>query len=145
MKKPKPKPPTGTARIRHAFSSIKTTTAAPPPPKPHPRWPVWLVAGFVVLIHVAWWLVGDTIVAKGGLAAGDSFTRLVRVERLVESGAWFDNTLPRANAPFGTSIHWTRPFDAALIALMVSCKTDFFGHQCNGSRAKARNDAESDR
>ena len=33
----------------------------------------------------------------------------------------------------------------ALIALIVSCRTDFFGHQCNGSRAKARNDAESDR
>ncbi len=91
------------------------------PPKSHPPrfpiWPLWLVAGFVVLIHVAWGLVGDTIVAKGGLADGDSYTRLVRVERLVESGAWFDNTLPRANAPFGTTVHWTRPFDAALIVL----------------------------
>ncbi len=93
------------------------SSSASPPPKLHPRWPVWLVAGFVVLIHVAWWLVGDTIVAQGGLADGDSFTRLVRVERLIDTGAWFDNTLPRANAPFGATIHWTRPFDAALIAL----------------------------
>ena len=85
--------------------------------KPHPRWPLLLVTGFVVLIHVAWALVGDTIVANGGLADGDSFTRLVRVERLIDTGAWFDNTLPRANAPFGTTVHWTRPFDAALIAL----------------------------
>jgi len=76
-----------------------------------------MIAGFVVLIHAAWWLLGDTIVAQGSLADGDSFTRLVRIERLVESGAWFDNTLPRANAPFGATVHWTRPFDAALIAL----------------------------
>ena len=78
--------------------------------KPHPRWPLLLVTGFVVLIHVAWALVGDTIVANGGLADGDSFTRLVRVERLIDTGAWFDNTLPRANAPFGTTVHRTRPF-----------------------------------
>lgn len=86
-------------------------------PRRFPIWPLLLVAGFVILIHVAWALVGDTIVAQGGLADGDSYTRLVRVERLIDTGAWFDNTLPRANAPFGTTVHWTRPFDAALIAL----------------------------
>ena len=32
---------------------------------------------------------------------------------------------------------------AALIALIVFCKTDFFGVQCTGRRAKARNVAES--
>jgi hypothetical protein len=34
---------------------------------------------------------------------------------------------------------------AALIALMVLCSTDFFGDHAKGSRAKARNDAESSR
>ena len=85
--------------------------------KPYPRWPLLLVAGFVILIHGAWWLIGDEIVANGGLADGDSYTRLVRVERLLETGDWFDNAIPRANAPFGTTVHWTRPLDAALIAL----------------------------
>ncbi|NQV83707.1 MAG: hypothetical protein HQ494_07795 [Rhodospirillales bacterium] len=85
--------------------------------KPHARWPLLLVAGFVILIHASWGLVGDEIVAGGGLADGDSYTRLVRVEQLYETGAWFDNTIPRANAPFGVSVHWTRPFDAALIVL----------------------------
>jgi hypothetical protein len=33
----------------------------------------------------------------------------------------------------------------APIALMVLCSTDFFGDHDNGSRAKARNDAESSR
>jgi hypothetical protein len=32
-----------------------------------------------------------------------------------------------------------------LIALMVLCSTDFLGDHDNGSRAKARNDAESSR
>ena len=85
--------------------------------KPPARWPLLLVAGFVILIHGAWWGIGDEIVANGGLADGDSYTRLVRIERLIETGGWFDNTIPRANAPFGTSVHWTRPFDAALVAL----------------------------
>ena len=31
----------------------------------------------------------------------------------------------------------------ALMALIVSCRTDFFGHQCIGSLAKLRNDAEA--
>ncbi|MBT7943012.1 MAG: hypothetical protein HN719_06610, partial [Alphaproteobacteria bacterium] len=81
------------------------------------RWPLLLVAGFVILIHGAWWMIGDTIVSNGGLADGDSYTRLVRVEQLLATGDWFDNTIPRAGAPFGTTVHWTRPFDAALIAL----------------------------
>jgi hypothetical protein len=34
---------------------------------------------------------------------------------------------------------------AALIALIVLCSTDFFGDHDKGSRAKARNDAESSR
>ncbi len=81
------------------------------------RWPLLFVAGFVLLIHGAWWLIGDQIVAKGNLADGDAYTRMVRIERLVDSGAWFDNTLPRAGAPVGVTIHWTRPLDAAVIAL----------------------------
>ena len=85
--------------------------------KKNARWPLLLVAGFVILIHVAWWGIGDEIVAGGGLADGDSYTRLVRIERLIETGDWFDNSIPRANAPFGTTVHWTRPFDAAMIAL----------------------------
>lgn len=93
------------------------TEPTPAMEKSNARWPLLLVAGFVILIHLAWWLIGDKIVLGGGLADGDSYTRLVRVERLIETGAWFDNTIPRANAPFGTSLHWTRPFDAALVLL----------------------------
>ena len=81
--------------------------------------PVLAVVAFVALIHGAWWLLGDQIVAQGGLADGDGYSRLLRVERLVETGAWFDSSLPRAGAPFGVSLHWTRPLDVLLIALAL--------------------------
>lgn len=78
-----------------------------------------LAASFVALIHVAWWFFGDTLVVNGNFFDGDSYARLVRVERLVETGGWLDSSLPRANAPFGGSLHWTRPFDVMLIALAM--------------------------
>ncbi len=78
-----------------------------------------LAASFIALIHVAWWFFADTIVVHGNLFDGDSYARLVRVERLFETGGWFDSSLPRANAPFGGSLHWTRPFDVMLIALAM--------------------------
>lgn len=42
--------------------------------------------------------------------------RLLRVERLIETGAWFDHTIPRSNAPYGETLHWTRPLDVLLVA-----------------------------
>ncbi|MFQ3671906.1 MAG: hypothetical protein SNJ84_10670 [Verrucomicrobiia bacterium] len=45
----------------------------------------------------------------------DCYMRLVRVERLVESGAWWDHREPRSFPPEGESSHWTRPLDVLLI------------------------------
>lgn len=53
---------------------------------------------------------------EGRLLDPDGYMRLVRVERLVETGRWFDGTIPRSNAPYGETLHWTRPLDALLIA-----------------------------
>ena len=83
------------------------------------RWPLLAVVAFVVSIHGAWWLAGDTVVVQGNLVDGDSYAHLLRVIRLVETGGWFDNSLPRANAPYGDSLHWTRLFDLFLIALSM--------------------------
>jgi len=80
-------------------------------------WPVWIVIGFVTLIHAVWWMTGDQIVAGGGFGDGDSYLRLLRVERLIETADWFDVSIPDANAPFGTTLHWTRLFDLILLAL----------------------------
>lgn len=82
-------------------------------------WALAAVGVFVALIHGAWWLLGDTVVAAGNLTDGDGYARLLRVTRLFEGAAWFDSSLPRANAPYGGSLHWTRPFDVLLLALAL--------------------------
>ncbi|MBI2585850.1 MAG: hypothetical protein HYW28_08260 [Rhodospirillales bacterium] len=86
------------------------------------RWATWPVASmlaFVALVHGAWWLFGDTVVHYGNLADSDGYARLLRVERLIETGDWLDSSLPGANAPYGGSLHWTRLFDVMLIALAL--------------------------
>ncbi len=85
--------------------------------KPVLGWPLLAVAAFVAFIHVGWWLAVDTVVVQGGFYDGDSYAWLLRTTRLYETGGWLDNSLPRANAPYGGSLHWTRLFDALLIAL----------------------------
>ena len=84
----------------------------------HPTvWPMIWVAAFAALAHVAWGIADDTIIAGRAFADGDSYIRQLRALRLLETGDWFDTALPRANAPFGAIMHWTRPFDALLIGL----------------------------
>jgi hypothetical protein len=80
--------------------------------------PILAVVCFVALIQGAWWILGDQIAVHGGFVDGDSYTRLLRVERLVETRDWFDISIPDANAPYGTTVHWTRLFD--LVLLIVS-------------------------
>ena len=57
-------------------------------------------------------------------------------------------TLPLSNLScraLASSILLTASQVSARIALIVLCKTDFFGLHPHGSRAKARNEAESSR
>ena len=94
-----------------------TITPAPVSVSP---WPWLAVALFVTFVHGVWWLLGDDVVARGAFADGDSYAHLVRALQLVETGDWFDSGFPRANAPFGDTLHWTRLFDVILIALAMS-------------------------
>jgi hypothetical protein len=77
------------------------------------------VLASVALVHVAWWLIGDSAVVNGNLVDNDGYARLLRIERLVETAAWFDVSLPRADWPYGGSLHWTRPLDVILILLAL--------------------------
>ena len=88
-------------------------------PKTYPLVPAIAVAAFVIFVHGAWWVAGDAVVVHGNLVDGDSYARLLRVTRLVETGVWFDSSFPRANAPFGGSLHWTRLFDVLLVVLAL--------------------------
>ncbi len=46
----------------------------------------------------------------------DSYMRLLRVERLWDTGVWYGASSPSTNAPFGGDVlHWTRPLDVLLI------------------------------
>ena len=65
----------------------------------------------IVSLRVFPWL------AEGALFDPDSYMRLVRIEELLETGRWYDGSIPRSNAPFGETLHWTRPFDGILLAL----------------------------
>jgi hypothetical protein len=69
-----------------------------------------------LLFHLLLAAAHDTPILTGGLLGPDSYMRLVRVEALLESGAWYDHRIERSNAPFGEELHWTRPFDLLLLA-----------------------------
>lgn len=94
-------------------------------PKAYPLVPAIAVAAFVIFVHGAWWVAGDAVVVYGNLVDGDSYARLLRVTRLIDTGAWFDSSLPRANAPFGGSLHWTRLFDILLLAIALPLSAVF--------------------
>ncbi|MEE8213153.1 MAG: hypothetical protein V3R79_01040 [Alphaproteobacteria bacterium] len=101
------------------MAAAETDTTNPGKPEKAAAWPLAAVVGFVAMVHVIWWLLGDTVVAYGNLVDSDGYARLVRVERLLETGAWFDSSLPRANWPYGGALHWSRLFDMLLIALAL--------------------------
>lgn len=65
----------------------------------------------------------------GLLVDTDSYMRLVRVRQLAGTGEWFDGgVIRRSNAPFGSSLHWTRPVDV-LILLGGWLLTPFLGFE----------------
>jgi hypothetical protein len=74
---------------------------------------VFAVAALGVHLAIATFALPGVL--SGGLIETDGYLRLVRVERLWETGAWFDSTLPRVNAPFGDTLHWTRPYDVWML------------------------------
>jgi len=78
----------------------------------------WLgILAFWAAIHA---LIAGTVMARvfeGQLIDTDGYMRLVRVAELVASGGWYDSTIERFNAPFGSVLHWTRPFDVLLLAI----------------------------
>lgn len=62
------------------------------------------------------WPAGAAV-NSGGFIGPDSYTRILMVQQTVAGGDWFDPVLQRFNAPFGMAMHWTKPMDAAILAL----------------------------
>jgi len=59
---------------------------------------VVMVIASVTFVHVVWWLVGDSVVTFGNLVDSDGYARLVRIQRLLETGAGLMSVCP---APTG--------------------------------------------
>ena len=77
---------------------------------------IWLsYFGIWAAIQVLVLAIGATPLLDGELIGTDGYMRLVRVELLHETGAWFDGRIPRSNAPYGDTLHWTRPFDLLVL------------------------------
>ena len=79
--------------------------------------PTLAVVGAAALIY--WAIIFFGPVGEGDLSFADAYMRLVRVEELLQTGNWFDGTIERGNAPYGESLHWTRPFDLVVIGLFA--------------------------
>ncbi len=75
-----------------------------------------LIIGLLMVMHAGAVFTGLTPVLKGEMPDTDTYTRLVRVQELVDGGGWFNSTTERMNAPHGDKLNWTRPVDVMIVA-----------------------------
>ncbi|MCH9052273.1 MAG: hypothetical protein IIA72_14525 [Proteobacteria bacterium] len=78
--------------------------------------PYLLIFGLCLAVQAVLAVAKVPQVFDGELLGTDGYMRLVRVAGLHETGAWYDATVARANAPYGDVLHWTRPLDVLLLA-----------------------------
>ena len=71
------------------------------------------------LVHTSLVLFRDLPVLESGLIDPDSYMRMVRVGELASGSGWFDGTIDRANAPYGDTLHWTRPLDLLILLIAI--------------------------
>jgi hypothetical protein len=71
---------------------------------------------FVLAAHALWFVLSKF---PDEFVDSDGYVRVLRVEMLWHGGDWFANTLPRNNAPFGDTSHFTRPLDVLISLLAV--------------------------
>ncbi|MDP6691228.1 MAG: hypothetical protein QF384_17180 [Alphaproteobacteria bacterium] len=73
--------------------------------------PALMVAGAHVMLQI----LADWFVLEGRLIGPDAYMRVLRVMELGSGGAGYDPISERSNAPFGETLHWTRPLDLLLL------------------------------
>jgi len=92
--------------------------ASPSPSPAGKRLLALAVAFAVALCIVPVFFNPDAQLASGEWFAGtDTYMRMVHVKDWIAGGAWYETFSPRSNAPYGETLHWTRPLDMALVAL----------------------------
>lgn len=78
--------------------------------------PILIILGLFFIIHLLYAFWGPMNIMEGELLGTDGYTRLNRVQFIYEQGTWNNSIYPRSNAPYGESIHWTKPMDFLLLA-----------------------------
>lgn len=74
-----------------------------------------IILGLFCIIHLLYAFWGPMNIMEGELLGSDGYTRLNRVQFIHEQGTWNNSVYPRSNAPYGESIHWTKPMDFLLL------------------------------
>jgi|GEM_PF-6691823 len=85
--------------------------------------PIVITCVLATCLHVFVYYSGYTF-TPGTLADPDGYMRLLRVEQLLETGRWYDQSIRLANAPFGHPLPWGRFLD--LIILVIYFPLSFF-------------------
>ena len=76
----------------------------------------WLIIfGLWAVLHGALAASVASRVFEGRLAGPDEYMRLVRVTELRDGAGWYDSVIERSNAPYGSTMHWTRPLDVLIL------------------------------
>ncbi len=75
-----------------------------------------IIFGVFCIIHLLYAFWGPMNIMEGELLGTDGYTRLNRVQFIYDQGTWNNSIYPRSNAPYGESIHWTKPMDFLLLA-----------------------------
>jgi hypothetical protein len=103
--------------LRGAAEAVNATAGESRGPSHLGHFVIFTVAFVLLVIAVLVLQAPETL--RGQLIDPDSFTRLLRVGTLVDTGRWFDVLEPRLNAPAGLASHWTRPLEVLLILLAL--------------------------
>jgi hypothetical protein len=84
-----------------------------------------LVSAFTALV-VSLLVSGVLTGADARIVDTDGFMRMSRIAEL-QSGdsGWWDSVASRSNAPFGHSMHWTRPLDALVLVMALPLQLFF--------------------
>jgi len=72
-------------------------------------------AVFCSLICILWCVIYFVRLSPE-LADADCYMHLNRAISLYEGSGWYETRSFRSNAPYGETLHWTRPFDVLLLA-----------------------------
>jgi len=76
---------------------------------------VCLLAAGLFLLQTGCYFAG-VVVPPGKLVDADGYSRLLRVQHLADTGAWFDTTVPRSNPLVPETNQWCRWIDLVLLA-----------------------------